>query len=185
MGRLRYIDAKPRDYDFGTWSDDWTHWTACRCEECGKVVVGNSGEEQHRYVGGSGCDGWLIFDPPMINCAYPIDLDRMEGVEEAARALVNLPLCVVCIEDGYFLALTGGGMDLSWQIAEGYMRLGYLPPVHFTHLPRMAGKQLGARNRWILAGCHRALLVKKKQVGWGLKRLREVREWMKGGQNET
>ena len=66
--------------------------------------------------------------------------------KEAAKALVDLPLCIVYLieEEAYFLALTGGGMDLTWQICEAYMRLGYLPPTHFSRLPRYAGATLNS-----------------------------------------
>lgn len=74
---------------------------------------------------------------PMMNYWYPIGL-REEEIE-AACAIKDLPLCFVKVDDVDGIALTGGGMDLSWQICEAYVRLGYLPPVHFT-LPRMADR---------------------------------------------
>ena len=39
------------------------------------------------------------------------------------------PVCVVnFVEDGAVLALTGGGMDLSWELCHAYVVLGFLPP---------------------------------------------------------
>lgn len=88
-------------------------------------------------------------DGPMMSYYYPLpDGFRNWGEHPfprdeyaAADALRDVPLCVVRIDgDGYGLALTGGGMDLSWEIAEAFALLGYLPPVHFADLPGMAGK---------------------------------------------
>ena len=34
-------------------------------------------------------------------------------------------------DDKFYLALTGGGMNMSWDICAGYIALGYLPPLDF------------------------------------------------------
>jgi hypothetical protein len=96
----------------------------------------------------------------MMNYAYPLESLRIDmrgtllgdsvpdsigahgfptTVHEAAHALRGLPLCIIERLDGegYELALTGGGMDLSWEICEAFVRLGFLPPVHFCDLPDM------------------------------------------------
>lgn len=43
-------------------------------------------------------------------------------------------------ENAYALALSGGGMDLSFDICHAYILLGYAPPIHFTDLPDFAGQ---------------------------------------------
>jgi len=98
---------------------------------------------------GEGYTDFDIAEGPMMNYIYPIDDDDYSV--ENARKLAGLPLCLVRMEDddSAFLALTGGGMDLSWEICEAYIRLGYYPPSHFE-LPEMAGKQLTERNARIL-----------------------------------
>ena len=35
------------------------------------------------------------------------------------------------------LAVSAGGMDLSWDVCEAYLLLGYLPPLNFYHLHRI------------------------------------------------
>lgn len=78
---------------------------------------------------------------PMMNYRYP--LPDYGGVPEDDQFKL-LDTCLVLVEfDGdYFLALAGGGMDLSWEIARAYMLLGYLPPLHFVRdLPRYAGQE--------------------------------------------
>lgn len=179
--RELYVDAievSPRYYDWSEgYPDRWDYIEACKCEECGKVVI-VQGEDRHRYVDDTtDCDGYVITEGPMMNYFYP--LPHFEHLEptEAARLIVDLPLCLIRLEesDEYGLALTGGGMDLSWEICEAYMLLGYLPPITFCDLPGMAGKRLNARNKWILAGCRRSVNVTGKRAGFTREHLRNIR----------
>ncbi len=172
------VDAKPRDYDYSEgYPERWDYIEACRCEECGKVVIVQR-EERHRYVDDkTSCDGYVITEGPMMDYLYPLpNFDHIKP-EKAALLIVGLPLCIIHLEDTgeYGLALTGGGMDLSWEICEGYMRLKYLPPVHFCDLPSMAGKRLNSRTRWIIAGCRRSISVTEKRAGFTRQRLKELR----------
>jgi len=86
---------------------------------------------------------------PMMDSAYPLDSGREYGPDDAAR-LAHLPLTIVrdVDRDLCYLALTGGGMDLSWEIAEGYCRLGHLPPA-WVELPAMCGRGASATDRAI------------------------------------
>lgn len=107
-------------------------------------------------------DGAFDYDPegPMMGYYYPLDthgggMYDEDELRRMAIALIDLPLCLVEVEESFdttlALALTGGGMDLSWEIAEGFMRLGYLPPAWITDLPRI-GKRDTLKNRWIIDG---------------------------------
>jgi hypothetical protein len=104
-------------------------------------------------------EGYNDFDSaegPMMNYRYQIDDDVY--IYDSAHLIADLPLCLVQDheeDDNVYLALTGGGMDLSWEICEAYVRLGYLPPSHFE-LPEMAGKKLNERNARILAAVERS-----------------------------
>lgn len=93
-------------------------------------------------------------DGPMMSYWYPCPLD---DPAEAARTLAtyHLPLCVVSVDGEHGLALTGGGMDLSWEICEAFARLGFCPPLHYCDLPRMAGRESEASTPFILAACAR------------------------------
>ena len=177
------IDAKPQDYDFSEgYPEKWEYFEAERCEECGNPVLHVRGEDYHNYLDDdTECEGYVNADGPMMNYMYPIRCDRVGGVEGAMEALVDLPLCIVKFEklDGHFMALTGGGMDLSWQICEAYMRLGYLPPTHFAGVPRMAGKTLNTRNKWILAGCNQAVRVQIRWLRGTLRDIKTTREFMR------
>jgi hypothetical protein len=84
-------------------------------------------------------------------------------------------VCLVRIDGALCLALTGGGMDLSWDICEGYMLLGLLPPAHFEP-PQMGGKQRTTRNLRILAACRRSYRLARQWMGQKLQHLRHVAE---------
>jgi hypothetical protein len=100
----------------------------------------------YEHFGGELQD-WIDRDNgPMMGCCYPLPKphcglsDTWGWNTDDASKLDDLPLCIVEFDtDTYGLALTGGGMDLSWEICEAFMRLRFLPPVHFEP-PAMAGK---------------------------------------------
>jgi hypothetical protein len=69
-------------------------------------------------------------------------------------------------------------MDLSWEIAESYMCLGYLPPVHFSDLPLLAGSSLNTRRKWIVAAMRRAIRINMNWLRSDLARLNFTRKEM-------
>lgn len=90
-------------------------------------------------------------DGPMMNYYYPLNesigyggngnvfgpySSRYDEIEAAYR-IRNHPLCLIRFEDdgSYALALTGGGMDLTWSIVGAYVDMGYLPPAAFCRPP--------------------------------------------------
>lgn len=177
------VEAKPFSVDWsdvaGEYGDGFDYWEAITCEECGAAIVYG---DDHGDVGGEvngspeGCPRHgedardLYAEGPMMNYAYPVTLangwdDRTGDPAEAARAIVDLPLCVVEMNGAYYLALTGGGMDLSWEIAAAYVALGNLPPAHFAaNLPRMAGNRmsydgLSDNDRRTFDACRRSLAI--------------------------
>lgn len=127
-------------------------------------------KRQHKLL--SDCDETFYNEGPMMNSRYPVDVRRVGGPREAAKAIKHLPLCIVDIDQAYYLALTGGGMDLSWEIAEAYMCLGYLPPQFVHDLPRMAGRRLSdPRTKWVLEGVRKAARVQQDWAQQALDRL--------------
>lgn len=168
------IDIKPEsmdwqrqgltDYDGGPY---WESWEANECEECGFDVVLQSGhgDEKHSdcegYLGVNEdgddivnyCDGYVpLAEGPMMNYWYPFPSQDIDPIE-TAKAIADLPLCVVRVGDQYGLALTGGGMDLSWEICEAFIRAGYYPPVHFADLPLMVGRGQSETDQAIVRAC--------------------------------
>lgn len=110
---------------------------------------------------------------PMMNFRYPIRLDRVGGQVDAAFVLIDLPLVVITDPEGGedFIALSGGGMDLSWEICEAYMRLGYLPPTHFN--PERMCKEDSELNRAIVAAYQKSCEV---QISWLERRAKQAGE---------
>ena len=165
------VDSKPIDIDWsealGENMEGWTAYEAFECDECGReVVCSQLGEDEHRCIEPeitvtdedgdeeeveNECAGYLCFEGPMMNYWYPVKID---DCQEAAKAIADYPLCVVEFQDGQTgLALTGGGMDLSWEICGAFVALGYLPPAHFCDLPDMAGKVWNKRTARIVKAC--------------------------------
>lgn len=86
---------------------------------------------------------------PMMNYYYPLQesassynanvfgpFDARYDEIEAAYRLRDVSMCLVCLdEEDYALALTGGGMDMTWTIVRAFVLLGYLPPVKFCEAP--------------------------------------------------
>lgn len=162
------------------------------CDECGRTAVVTADQESCLDVqccgwydpldgcdcpdkhgpGGEGgdCRGTIYASGPQMNYGYPIEGDA----SELARAVANLPLCVVVMGEDTYLALTGGGMDLSWEICEAYVRCGFLPPVHFADLPGMAGMGWTARTRLIVGAVRRSIQVRRRQLTWRAECLRGV-----------
>jgi len=170
------VDVKPRMVDWrellGEDLEGWQSFEAVECHECQRDVVLNAlGEEEHRHIEPdiedeegfevrNDCTGYLCSEGPAMNFFYECDFGRRGfTAEEAAQAVAHLPVCIVEMRDGETgFALTGGGMDLSWEICEAYMCLGYLPPFHFcSSLPNMAGKRLDRRTAAVIDACKRSV----------------------------
>jgi hypothetical protein len=179
------IDVKPIDYDWSSpthaYGDAWEFTEALTCEKCGAVVaIHDGGDCKHSALydesGESECDGYIPqAEGPMMSYFYPLP-DEPPSVDVAAKAIAHLPVCLVHFmpddEDSWALALTGGGMDLSWEICEAFMLLGYLPPVHFADLPAMSGRGVNERDRWIASGCLKSCEV---AAGWATGRAQRLK----------
>jgi len=101
---------------------------------------------------------------PMMNFIYPLP-DNWTPPENIKKLFENIALTVVYLmeDDQYYLALTGGGMDLSWDICKAYIRLGFLPPTEFCYLPNFAGMKLTKENKQVIEACKRSCEIIKKQ----------------------
>lgn len=176
--RVDAIECKPLTVDWterlGQDMEGWVTTEAVDCETCNARVVrtGPSGDERHCDVDAeSECEGNVPgIDGPAMNYFYPVP-DLHMANEDAALAIAHLPVVLVTLDGEDGLALTGCGMDLSWEIAEAHMRLGYLPPTHFD-LPRMCGRGVSERDRWIIRGYLRSCQV---AANWLRGKARDVR----------
>lgn len=180
-----------RDWDRLNWPEGFEFFEAPACPECGEYAVWSHGEWE---CGNGACEceerGIDPFEQdvsgPMMSYSYELtNSGRMgggtsgqgwRGPHEAAALISHLPLCIIEFpeDDDLHLALTGGGMDLSWEICEAYMRLGWLPPAHFAELPAMAGRPRDDVDRWIIEGCKRTFRVLAGQAERALERLESL-----------
>ena len=193
------IEATSQSIDWaearGEDGEGWVSYEAVECEKCGRVVVLDVGggdkhcnleptvEDKDGDEIENECDGWVSeADGPMMNYWYPVEID---DCQEAAHKLVHLPLCVVEFSDGRTgLALTGGGMNLSWEICEAFIAIGYLPPVYFSDLPVMADKRLDEKNRLTLAACIRSNEVMRQRAAWNIDRLRRCEKELRAAERK-
>jgi hypothetical protein len=170
-----------RDWSEG-YADTWESFEAPSCPECDEYCRYDRG--RYAWVCPSDpqdCDnGDGEVDPfdggaegPMMNYAYPLeDLGVASDEHDAADRIRDLPLCLVSFnEGGHALALTGGGMDLSWEICEAFTRLGFLPPLHFCDLPGMAGYPRNDGQRYVIEACKRSATAAQDQARSILERL--------------
>lgn len=194
----RYIDTRPLfvywDVMLSQYHDILNFYSGVKCPECGKIVVVESLRHGHsaahnEIAPDSDCDAEILVPTPMYNAAYPIDLLPLNNSpEDAAAAIADLPLCIavtnICPEDEYppvelpevMLALTGAGMDMSWEICLAYMRLGYLPPLEFCNLPKLSGPP-SPDKAWVIKGCFRAAAVMKGRISSIELSLRNVKDY--------
>jgi hypothetical protein len=183
------VDSKSREVNWSeSLGEDMEGWQAFEieeCEECERSFLASShcGADEHRHVEPefededgddveNECMGTVnYFEGPMMNYFHPCELRGLSN-EEAAEAIAHLPLCVVEFEDGERgFALTGGGMDLSWEICDAYISCGYLPPFASCDLPRMSGKHKHPRAQLILAACQRSAEI---LGGWATRREQDL-----------
>lgn len=181
------IETAPVDIDWSSPDFEENHfYEAVECDACGAAVVISDGggdcrhrewdsEAEHK---GEPCDGWLpSADGPMMNYWYPVKLRT--SVEDAARAISHLPLCIVEVNGETGLALTGGGMNLSWEVCAAFLALGFLPPTHFAGLPEMGGRGASASDRRLIRACEESFRVSMSWAQSGISRLKELRRTMR------
>ncbi len=126
------ITAQPRPFDFSTgYPENWDI----------PLRLTDTEMKNERYF-------------PIYNFLYP--LGEYFRVPRDFRSRLN-NTTIVRAGDEHGLALTGCGMDFSWEICESYLNLGYYPPVHFCRLPEMADRGKSARDRRIVRGCAESL----------------------------
>ena len=73
---------------------------------------------------------------PAMNVFWPVDRDvELDVRQDWATAVRSLPLVPVEIGTVSGFGLTGGGMDMSYWIAEAYVRCGWYPPQEIRDVP--------------------------------------------------
>lgn len=127
-------------------------------------------------------DAWV----PMMNYFYPLpnfkdtkkykyfDDKKIKKALDRAGNVTLVERLKALERDAFGLALTGGGMDFSWDIVKGYVFLGYLPPAHFCRrLPKFADMSIGPDERTAIEACVRTAEVEAYEST-------QIKELMKG-----
>lgn len=116
---------------------------------------------------------------PMMNYWYALNTDDEHGIGpytktvdtiEAALRLAHANLCLVQVNGEFGLALTGGGMDMTWSIVQAFCQLGYLPPTAYCNNPGFAGPARGDQD-YLLAAMRRSLSVQVQRLQSQLEQL--------------
>jgi len=160
--------GKARNFDFGEgYGETWELWIPdfydMTKEEVlkylesavGKDYMGEYNDKDKDELIDDATELWHEQESPMMNYIYPLGQDFRPD-DDTYKKLNNMT--IVTVDDEDYLALTGGGMDMTWQIAETYVNLGYFPPSDYCDLPGMAGKDYKSKkNQRIIEACKESL----------------------------
>ncbi len=169
---LAALDANSNPFDFGNgYGDTWGEVSVCllTCNVCSNTYIddafdeGDACPEEHCTTEYHG----TLERPecaPMMNYYYPLPYyggdpedDQLTLYQSSANVVMVRMMGVDGDDDDYALALSGGGMDLSWDICHAYILLGYAPPLQFCDLPDFAGQDNKLEPFWtILKACLRS-----------------------------
>lgn len=122
----------------------------------------------------------IIEDPdagiPMMNYAYPLEVTPDEATIKKIVKETNCTVVYNNEEDNYYLALTGGGMDLSqdialaYMIAQGFIEWDFLSSVYLTNPLSVSKKDF----KKILKEAIRQFKIVKANATRDLERARET-----------
>jgi len=177
------INVVPIDIDWrerlGEDCEGWQSFDHDECSECGEVLVGSWGEQKHSDADyESDCEGYLNFSEPMMNCYYP--LPNADHLEPDDVKKIDGPVVLIQFEDGdWALALSGGGMDLSWDICKAFVDLGFLPPTHFADLPEFAGDKWTEGKALVVCAMGRSLEIAELWLQRKQRHLEYIEKYLK------
>lgn len=170
------VDVTARQIDWqvaaGEDGDGFTAYQAVKCDTCGRdhVIPASSFGDTCGSLVESDPDVYEIeefgdeydqaircstrlesFEGPVMSAFWPCDFG---DAREAAKKIDTFgvgPTCTVEFADGETgFALTGGGMDLSDEIAGAYVAVGHYPPAILRVQAHMFRNRSGRRSRAIL-----------------------------------
>ena len=117
---------------------------------------------------------------PMMDCAYPLPGFNGDPSEAQSKLAAVGCVIVVMLDGEAVLALSGGGMDLSWEICHAHLVLGYRPPLHFCDLPRMAGRGTSDGDRALMIACRGSAKVARD---WAQNTVDRITEQLHAAEN--
>ncbi|MFE9412293.1 hypothetical protein ACFYN0_26395 [Streptomyces sp. NPDC006704] len=149
----------PRDFEeTGLSALHWECWESFLCDGCDKPSDGNNicrNEECEKYEDEAKA---YADEGPTSSIYWEIRLPTDMDEHDVARAIHDLPVCLVKVgrdHEEYGLTLTGGGMNLIWEIVEAFTRIGSLPPTDKIDLASI-GRGDSELDRYLIAACQRA-----------------------------
>lgn len=113
---------------------------------------------------------------PMMNYAYPVHGEPSD--EEILKVVKETCLTVMEKDGDYFLALCGGGMDLSQNIGLAYLLLNHpIPPALALEISTQCGLNFsGTKYFKVMAGCKKSL---RNAKGWYQNKIKRITEEVK------
>lgn len=155
------------------------------CETCGRTTILVGPPERRNVPCGGECGSSITSQGPSVSAAYRLPSewpeDRHESVHAAAWRIRGLNLCLVDFEDSgaVYLTQTGGFYDANWEIAQGFLALGFLPPAHLRLTPT-AGMRYTHTREYTLDAMSRSLDCLSAQVAVARLTLDHTRAILKG-----
>ena len=108
---------------------------------------------------------------PIMNYAYPLETTPNE--EDILKVVKNTCLTVMEKDGSYFLALCGGGMDLSQDIALGYVLIkNWIPENLIGEISKQKGLSVGGED-WKLL---RSKVIEQLNL-YSNRNIRRAKEW--------
>jgi hypothetical protein len=108
---------------------------------------------------------------PMMNYYYPLTHDIEPDKLQALILDKASGLVVIEVNDSYALVLKAGGMDMSWEIVQAFVLMGFLPPAHFAELKQQAGRGDSDEDKRLIKACMRSLKIAMDWNRYALERL--------------
>ena len=195
---LAAVDVNSAYFNFGeefgvTW--DEVTLGLLQCESCPATFDDDAhGEGDPHYHEGDPCPicPHTLQRPevaPMMNYYYELpyyegdpEEDQLTLYQSSANVVLVRMLNIKDNGDSYALALSGGGMDLSWDICHAYILLGYAPPLHFCDLPDFGQDNSQEPYNLILKACLQSAKFVAERATRKIEQLQSAMEINKEGQ---
>lgn len=128
MNTARFVD----------WIEEYEDWENIGrnaiVDKCTHKHPKGNGESNMSYAGYCDeCESYEDSGVPMMNFAYPLDVKPSDEAILSVLDKTNLTVMYSDKEDKHYLALTGGGMDLTQDIALAYYYCQKWIPMDVIH----------------------------------------------------
>ena len=194
---LAAVDVKSVNFDFGegfgvTW--DEVSLGLLQCNFCETTYIKDAFDEGEKCPDAHCASEYssTLERPviePMMNYYYELpyyegdpEEDQLTLYQSSANVVLVRMLNIEEDENSFVLALSGGGMDLSWDICHAYILLGYAPPLHFCDLPDFGQDNSQEPYNLILKACLQSAKFVAERATRKIEQLQSAMEINKEGQ---